>query len=96
MNYSSDLFPLVEAVRRATGRKPALSTVFRWCQRPNRYGVRLRSWVVGGRRLTTPEAVQAYVEATTLAAGPKVTLASTYKASRAHDDAMNELNEMGA
>ncbi len=62
------LFPLVQAVHKATGRRNHLSTVLRWCQRPNRHGIRLESWVCGGRRLTSIEAVLRYIDANTIAA----------------------------
>lgn len=60
--------PLVDAVQAATGRRPHLSTVLRWCQRPNRYGIRLESWRIGGRRVTSVERVRVYNERTTAAA----------------------------
>ena len=58
------LMPLVEAVDRATGRRPHLSTVLRWCTKGN---VRLESRILGGRRLTSVDAVLRYIEASTLA-----------------------------
>jgi hypothetical protein len=58
--------PLVKAVEAATGRRPHLSTILRWCQYGSR-GIRLESWVLGGRRLTTVEAVKNYMEAVTAA-----------------------------
>ena len=48
------LMPLVDAVDRATGRRPHLSTVLRWCTKGN---VRLESRILGGRRLTSVDAV---------------------------------------
>lgn len=54
--------PLVEAVRAATGRQVHLSTVLRWCSRGARGRV-LSSWMVGGRRMTTVEAVNAFIAA---------------------------------
>jgi Protein of unknown function (DUF1580) len=50
------LLPLVDAVEAATGQRPHLSTVLRWCQR-GCHGVRLESRVLGAKRLTSPEAV---------------------------------------
>lgn len=44
------------------------STVFRHASRGNRYGIRLESFVSGGQRLTTVEAVARFVAATTGAA----------------------------
>ena len=60
------LLPLIEAVQKATGRRPHLSTCLRWCQRGSS-GVRLESRVLGGRRLTSTEAVQRYMNAVTTA-----------------------------
>jgi len=58
--------PLVDAVEQASGRRPHLSTCLRWCTRGAR-GVRLESWVLGGRRLTSVAAVLRYMDATTAA-----------------------------
>lgn len=63
-----EMLPLKEAVEKVTGRKVSLSTILRWCTRPNKYGVRLKSWMVGGRRLTTTEEVQLYIQNNTKAA----------------------------
>jgi len=89
--------PLVEAVHRATGRRPHLSTVVRWCQKRNRYGVKLESWFCGSRRLTSVEAVRRYNQAITDAAnGPRLPVSSTAQRTRAHSAAMAELSsELG-
>ena len=60
------LMPLVDAVDRATGRRPHLSTVLRWCTKGSG-GVRLESRILGGRRLTSVDAVLRYIEASTFA-----------------------------
>ncbi len=65
-SVSDKWLPLVEAVDKATGRRPHLSTCLRWCTRGSR-GVRLESRVLGGRRLTTVSKVLAYMDATTAA-----------------------------
>lgn len=57
--------PLVDAVEEATGRRPHLTTCLRWCTRGTRNGVRLSSRVLGGRRLTTVDAVRDYMNAAT-------------------------------
>lgn len=61
---SEKLLPLCLAVFEATGTKPALSTVLRWVNRP---GVFLESRILGGRRLTSKEAVLRFIESTTKA-----------------------------
>lgn len=55
------LMPLVPAVEEATGHRPHLSTVLRWATNGRR-GVRLQTWLVGGRRMTRPSAVNEFVE----------------------------------
>ena len=47
----------------------SVETVWRWCRRGVRHGVRLRSVVVGGRRLTTRRWLQEFIQALTQAAG---------------------------
>jgi len=93
---TQELIPLVEAVQEATGRRLHLSTVLRWCQRPNRHGIRLESWIVGGRRLTSIEAVQRYIDANTRAADPCAIPSQTNRqAKAAHDSAIAELESDG-
>ncbi|MEX1027123.1 MAG: DUF1580 domain-containing protein [Candidatus Paceibacterota bacterium] len=84
------LRPLVEAIDIATGRQPHLSTCMRWCTRGIK-GVKLASWMVGGRRLTTVEAVHAFVAKTTAASERQFPHSqnSTYQA------AMQRLNDEG-
>jgi hypothetical protein len=60
------LSPLVCAVEKATGHRPHLSTVIRWCIRGSS-GIRLESKVLGGRRLTSPEAVRRFMDSVTAA-----------------------------
>ncbi len=91
--------PLVEAVHEVHGRRPHLSTVLRWCQSRNRYGIKLESWLQGGRRVTSVEAVRRYDERNTLAsdADHGIPTATTAQRSRAHSQAVRELDrELGA
>lgn len=74
---SQKLLPLVQAVEEVSGRRVHLSTVLRWCTKGCR-GIRLDSRVMGGRRYTWREAVEQFIEATTIAkdgsiAPPKAT-----------------------
>ena len=84
------LHSLVEAVEKATGRRPHLSTCIRWCLRPSS-GIRLESIILGGRRLTSEQAVIRYMEAITAAkdgavsAPPQSPAASTRAAQRSAD-----------
>ncbi|MEZ6088236.1 MAG: DUF1580 domain-containing protein [Pirellulaceae bacterium] len=86
--------PLVDAIEAATGYRPHLSTCLRWCQRPNRYGIRLESWRIGGRRVTSIAAVQRYNEATTAAANNAlgIPLCPRPQRSKAHATAIADLN----
>lgn len=62
----AQLMSLPDAVLKATGQRPALSTIIRWSTRGIN-GVRLRTWRVGNRRLTTLDAVVEFVQTTTAA-----------------------------
>ena len=86
--------PLVDAVQQATGRRPHLSTVLRWCQRPNRYGIRLESWRIGGRRVTSVERVRAYNERTTAAADSEhgIPVSTPRQQTAAHAAAVRDLD----
>lgn len=61
MQTNEKLLPPVLAVEKATGVKVHLSTVLRWCQRGSN-GIKLESTVLGGRRLTSVEAVKRFTE----------------------------------
>jgi len=50
LNQAADLFP----------RRPHIATMHRWCLRGCR-GVKLRSWMLGGVRHVTPEAVEEFL-----------------------------------
>lgn len=69
---NEELFPLVEAVYQATGRRPHLSTVLRWCSKGSA-GVRLDCRVLGGRRLTSKQSVLRYMDQVTAAKDQDVT-----------------------
>ena len=47
-----------------TGRVPATSTMWRWCLKGVRGGIRLESFRVGGRAYTTPAAIERFIERT--------------------------------
>lgn len=57
------LMPVIDAIEAVTGLRPVKSTVLRWCRtsRP----VFLESWKLGGRRLTTKEAVEKFIKEST-------------------------------
>lgn len=60
------LFPLVDAVCKATGRRPHLSTVMRWCKNglASRSGAKLECISLGGRYVTSVAAVRRFIELT--------------------------------
>jgi Protein of unknown function (DUF1580) len=60
-------FPLVQAIEKVTGRRVHLSTAHRW-RLKGIHSVKLDTALVGGRRMTSPEAVVRFLEATTNAA----------------------------
>jgi hypothetical protein len=61
--------PLVSAVEKATGHRPHLSTILRWCTKGAR-GRKLASAVIGGRRMTTVAAVREFIVCCPGSSGP--------------------------
>ncbi len=55
---------VAEAIERATGSRPHPTTCWRWTKK-GCGGTKLQTWVVGGRRVTTIDAVQLFVSART-------------------------------
>ena len=86
--------PLVVAIEKATGFRPHISTALRWCNSTNRFGVRLESWRVNNRHMTSIEAVHRYNERTTAAANAAKGIPSSASAQRssAHAIAQAELD----
>ena len=56
-----EYLPLSKAVRRVTGTSPHLSTLLRWCTVGAR-GRTLAHVIIGGRKMTTIEDVQAFIQ----------------------------------
>jgi hypothetical protein len=52
------------------GKKVSIDTLWRWCMRGLRNGVRLRSVLIGGRRYTTKQWVMEFIDAMTEGAEP--------------------------
>jgi hypothetical protein len=65
---------LTEAAAMLPGRKPGkrlyVNTVWRWCMKGLRNGVRLRSVLIGGQRLTTRRWLQEFIQAMSEAREP--------------------------
>lgn len=94
MTTGDKMLPLVKAVESVTGRRVHLSTALRWAQR-GCHGIRLKTWMVGGRRLTTERAVRAFVDATTQATGPRPLKATRSVSQRDRDVTSAELDLEG-
>ena len=79
-----------------TRKKINLATPWRWIQRGCR-GVKLETVLIGGKRYTSVEALQRFVERTTAAAdGTSTVTASTPSArKKAHEKANRELDAAG-
>lgn len=88
--------PLVDAIYQATGRRPHLTTALRWCLKGTS-GIKLESWKIGGRRMTTVDAVNAFVAATTAASGPGSgsVAVENPRSNSAHLEAMRRLDAEG-
>lgn len=59
-----NLFPLSVAVEKATGIRPHYTTILRWINK-GQNGVKLESTMLGGRRLTSTDAVLRYMDRVT-------------------------------
>ena len=70
-----NMISLVEAARSLPGR-PHASSLYRWCRKGVR-GVKLQTWLVGGRRYTTIAALEQFIAATTAAADGEPALPRT-------------------
>lgn len=57
---------LANAVEEATSQRINPSTLWRWWSK-GFDGVKLKTWIIGGRRVTTIEAVQTFIEQRTKA-----------------------------
>ena len=79
-----------------TGKKAHLATGWRWIKRGCR-GVKLETVLIGGKRYSSLEALQRFVERTTAAAdGTSTVTASTPSArKKAHEKASRELDAAG-
>lgn len=88
------LHSLVDATENVTGRRPHLSTVIRWAIKP-KYGIRLETIILGGRRLTSEQAIVRYMEAITAAKDGSVSVpprspAAEIKAAQRSADALKK------
>ena len=68
----TDLLPVAVAFEKVTGRRPSQPTLFRWIGKGIK-GVRLQAWLLGGRRMTSIAAVNAFIAETNAETIPAVT-----------------------
>ena len=65
---------LTEAAKLIPGRQPgkrmSVGTIWRWCRRGVRNGIRLKSVLIGQQRYTTREWLQEFIDSLTQAAEP--------------------------
>jgi len=66
MSDVARLFP-----SRRAGKRLSVQTVWRWCTRGVRLGIRLRSALVGGHRCTTLQWVNEFIESVSQASRPQ-------------------------
>ncbi|MFN6129208.1 MAG: DUF1580 domain-containing protein [Planctomycetota bacterium] len=64
MQQNEPLHPLSLAVEKATGRRPHITTCLRWATR-GVAGIRLETSILGGRRLTSEQAVRRFMDRVT-------------------------------
>jgi len=73
-----DYLTLIEAANRIPGRRYgkriSVGTVWRWCKRGVRGGIRLRSVLVGGQRCTTEQWLKEFIEAMNQDAEPETVI----------------------
>ena len=81
--------------RRRKGKRPAVSTIFRWAQHGCR-GIRLETIQVGGSKCTSIEALQRFCERLTQDANPQAEPTRTIaRRRRAAEAAVRELEREG-
>jgi hypothetical protein len=64
------LFDAADYLGKLTGRKPHVSTLWRWCMKGCK-GVRLESICIGGKRFVTATAIEQFIDASTAAQSAK-------------------------
>ncbi len=80
-----------KAIQAVTGNRPHPSTCWRWSTR-GIGGVRLKTWVVGGRRMTTTEAVETFIGTRTELATPSPLSSNRSESDSVRAELGRELN----
>jgi hypothetical protein len=91
---SESLISISEATLLIPGR-PHLATLYRWFQRGVRGGIKLETALVGGRRFTSREAVQRFVDRLSGDRGNAVRVRTPHPRHRAAEKANDELAKAG-
>src|SRR5262245_25709166 len=92
--HGESLISLPEACKVIPGR-PHLATVYRWFQRGVRGGIKLETALVGGRRFTSREAVQRFVDRRSGPPAESMAARTPSQRQRAAEKANNELAKAG-
>jgi hypothetical protein len=90
-----NLMPVKAAHKKATGVNVHPATCYRWCTKKNKHGILLKSWIVGNKRLTTPEAIEEYINLNTELAGKAGTSCSPSTSHPMHKNAIEQLKKEG-
>ncbi len=91
---SESLIGIKEAAKLIPGH-PDLSTIYRWFQTGVRGGIKLETALVGGRRFTSREAVQRFVDRLSGERGDAVKVRTPRQRERAATKANDELAKAG-
>jgi hypothetical protein len=92
--HGESLIPVTESPSIIPGR-PHLATVYRWFTRGVRGGIKLETCLVGGRRFTSREAIQRFVDRLSGERGDAVQQRTPRQRQRAAEKANDELAKAG-
>jgi Protein of unknown function (DUF1580) len=92
--HGESLISIPDACKIIPGR-PHLATVYRWFTRGVRGGIKLETALVGGRRFTSREAVQRFVDRLSGERGDAVKVRTPRQRERAAAKANDELAKAG-
>lgn len=90
---AKEYLSLSKAVRQATGTSPHLSTLLRWCTVGAR-GRTLAHVIIGGRKMTTVQDVQAFIQVVDAKTSSHVNLEIPKDRTRAIEKAVADLRKI--
>lgn len=79
---------VADAVQQVTGQRPSPPTLWRWATKGTK-GVLLKTWLINGKRCSTIEAVETFIEESTLARTPPLREIQQKKLDSAISDALS-------